>query len=130
MPRKPHHLYQTKKGREVLRMQTMDMLVLALLSGCTMCAPELLDRMAELTDNALAYARLQTPLSRLERQAFICRAETPPGRPAARVYFSITPEGRRYLEYLTAEYRRFNRAVEVVLGQIPEQTLPALQPKP
>lgn len=121
MPRKLHHIYETKKGREILRMQTLDMLVLALLSSSTMCAPELLARMGELTDNALAYVKLQTPLSRLERQGYICRVKTPPGGMAARVYFAITPDGWRYLGYLTTEFRRFTGAVESILEQIPPQ---------
>ena len=121
VPRKLHHIYETKKGREILRMQTLDMLVLALLSSSTMCAPELLARMGELTGNALAYVKLQTPLSRLERQGYICRAKTPPGGMAARVYFAITPDGWRYLGYLTTEFRRFTGAVESILEQIPPQ---------
>ena len=94
MPRKLHHIYETKKGREILRMQTLDMLVLALLSSSTMCAPELLARMGELTDNALAYVKLQTPLSRLERQGYICRAKTPPGGMVCLLYTLTLPTNR------------------------------------
>lgn len=108
----------SRRVRSMLRIKEIDMLVLALLSRRTLYAHEMLRILAEMTDNVLTYDKLHTPLIRLQRQGLVCQAETPPDGVAARVYFSITPQGRGRLEELVREYRRFNAAVEKILSQI------------
>lgn len=113
-------LGQDPRIRSVLRNKAIDMLVLAMLSRQAMYAREMLRQLSDVTDNVLAYDKLHTPLLRLQRQGLVCQTDTPPGGVAARVYFAITPAGRRRLTQMVGEYRRFNLAVEKVLAQIAE----------
>ena len=109
---------EQRKIHSLLRIKAIDMLVLAMLSRRSMYAREMLRCLAAVTDNVLSYDKLHTPLLRLQRQGLICQTETPPDGYPSRVYFAITQTGQIRLAELVEEYRRFNCAVEKVLGLI------------
>jgi PadR family transcriptional regulator PadR len=96
---------------------TLDLLVLRSLASGPGHGYGIASSVRERTDGHLAIedAALYQALHRLERQGFI-EAEWGPSENNRRArYYSLTPEGRKRLREETANWRRYARAVEILL---------------
>ena len=96
---------------------TLDLFVLRTLASGAMHGYGIASCVRERTDGCLAIedAALYQALHRLERQELI-EAEWAPSENNRRArYYSLTPEGRKRLREETANWRRYARAVEMLL---------------
>ena len=116
MPRNPKpRIWKPGILKRLLQRDVVDMLVLTLLCRRAMCGYEIRRQLAELTDQALIFDKLSSPLNRLQRQAFIRQTEVPPDGDAARVYFIATDEGKKHLQEMVEDYRAFISAADRVV---------------
>ncbi|HMD36329.1 MAG TPA: PadR family transcriptional regulator [Vicinamibacterales bacterium] len=98
---------------------TLDLLVLRVLVSGPMHGYGIASLVHERTDGHLAIedAALYQALHRLDRQGLV-EAEWGPSENNRRArYYTLTAEGRRRLREETANWRRYARAVDAVLGQ-------------
>ena len=108
--------------RESLKKATTEMLVLFLLRRRPMYTYEMMSEIQVLSQGVITFNTLYLTIHRLqdfnyvEEQGKVVSEDN-----RARIYFAITPDGWRYLGYLTTEFRRFTGAVESILEQIPPQ---------
>ena len=96
---------------------TLDLLVLRVLAAGPMHGYGVAVRVHERTDGDLAVedAALYQALHRLDRQGFV-EAEWGPSENNRRArFYELTPAGRKRLREQTANWRRYNLAVEAVL---------------
>jgi PadR family transcriptional regulator, regulatory protein PadR len=96
---------------------TLDLLILRTLMPRAMHGYGIATRIHELTDGALAIedAALYQALHRLDRQGLV-EAEWGPSENNRRArYYTVTPAGRKRLRQDAANWRRYIRAVDVVL---------------
>lgn len=116
MPRTPKpRVWHPGALKDLLQRDVVDLLVLFLLSRRAMYGREIIRCLAKLTDDVLVYDKLNIPLSRLQRQGFICETNTPVGGDRARVYFMATPLGRQHLQEMLDDYRVFSGAVSKII---------------
>ena len=96
---------------------TLDLLVLRVLAAGPMHGYGVATRVHERTDGdfAIEDAALYQALHRLDRQGFI-EAEWGPSENNRRArFYELTAAGKKRLREQTANWRRYNRAVEAVL---------------
>ena len=96
---------------------TLDLLVLRVLAAGPMHGYGVAIRVHERTDGdfAIEDAALYQALHRLDRQGFI-EAEWGPSENNRRArFYELTAAGKKRLREQTANWRRYNRAVEAVL---------------
>lgn len=118
MPRPPKpRAWKPGILKNLLQRDVVDMLILSLLCSRVMYGYELRQRLADMTEQVLMYDKLNSALNRLQRQMFICKTDTPPDGDEARVYFTITEEGRLRLREMMADYRAFTAAADRVIGR-------------
>lgn len=94
-----------------------ELLILQLLAGREMYGYELARAIEESTRQAISIGEgvLYPVLHSLEtRGSLRARRQATAGR--TRVYYAVTPKGRKRLEQLTGEWRRVAGGVEAVLG--------------
>lgn len=117
MPRPPKpKIWKPGILKSLLQRDVVDMLILTLLCRRAMYGYEMRQQLADMTEQVLLYDKLSSALNRLQRQAFICKIDTPPDGDDARVYFTITEEGRLHLREMVADYHAFTAAADSVIG--------------
>src|SRR5881394_691055 len=98
---------------------TLDLLVLRVLVSGPMHGYGIASLVHERTDGHLAIedAALYQALHRLDRQGLVDAEWRPSENNRRARYYTLTAEGRRRLREETANWRRYARAVDAVLGQ-------------
>ena len=96
---------------------TLDLLVLRTLASGPMHGYGIASCVHERTDGHLAIedAALYQALHRLDRQGLVDAEWAPSENNRRARYYSLTPEGRKRLREETANWRRYARAVELLL---------------
>ena len=104
---------------EVLGMPQLQagMLVLFLLQQKPMYTYDIMRRVEEITEGALTFNTLYIAIYRLKEFGYVEEFERRLSEDNhARVYFTITESGRKYLKDIIAEYRQMTAAIDAVLS--------------
>ncbi len=93
--------------------------VLSLLHKNRMYGYELVQAMSRLSggDFVMRETALYPVLYRLEDQGMIVGEKVPEGKRRLRVYYTLTPQGEKYLENIRAEYDSINGGLQRILQQ-------------
>jgi PadR family transcriptional regulator, regulatory protein PadR len=105
-------------AKSMLMSGVPELLILRLLAEEERYGYELARAIRTVTREAIALGEgvLYPALHSLEHSGLL-RARRQPVAGRVRVYYSITPKGRRRLEQLTANWRRVSTAVEAALAE-------------
>jgi PadR family transcriptional regulator PadR len=103
--------------RNLLKKATTEMLVLFVLRFKPMYTYEMMNVIERVSGGVLSFNTLYQAIYRLQEFGYIREAgKTVSEDNRLRIYFSVTEEGRDYLEKLIAEYRNVTGAIEKVLA--------------
>ena len=92
-------------------------LVLFLLQQKPMYTYDIMRRVEEITEGALTFNTLYIAIYRLKEFGYVEEFERRLSEDNhARVYFTITESGRKYLKDIIAEYRQMTAAIDAVLS--------------
>jgi PadR family transcriptional regulator PadR len=96
---------------------TLDLLVLRTLASGPMHGYGIASAVRERTEGCLAIedAALYQALHRLDRQGLVDAEWAPSENNRRARYYSLTPDGRKRLREETAKWRRYARAIELLL---------------
>ena len=104
--------------KESLKKATTEMLVLFLLSQKPMYTYEMMRELERLSDGILTFNTLYIAIYRLEKFGYIAESDKVLSENnRIRIYFSVTEEGRSYLEKIIAEYRTVTNAIDRILSK-------------
>lgn len=102
--------------RESLKKATTEMLVLYVLRVRPMYTYEMMQEIQTLSGGAITFNTLYQAIYRLQDFGYIVEDRKEAVDNRIRIYFTVNPAGKRYLEQLVQEYRDFTGAVDQVLG--------------
>ncbi|MCL2055568.1 MAG: PadR family transcriptional regulator [Oscillospiraceae bacterium] len=103
--------------KSLLKRASTEMLILLVLRHRPMYTYEMMNTLERLSDGYLAFNTLYIAIYRLRELLYIKETErvlSDDNR--VRVYFSITAEGRAYLENLIDEYKRFSEVMDIIMN--------------
>ena len=104
--------------KESLKKATTEMLVLFLLHQKSMYTYEMMREMERLSDGVLTFNTLYIAIYRLEKFGYIAESDKVLSEDnRMRIYFSVTEEGRSYLEKIIKEYRTVTNVIDRILSQ-------------
>ena len=104
--------------KDGLKKATTDMLVLFLLKQKPMYTYEMLQEIARLSEGTLQFNTLYIATYRLQEHGYISPSETVVTESnRTRVYFSITDQGLKYLDEISAEYHRVTHTIDNLLSK-------------
>jgi len=97
---------------------TTEMIILSMLTEKEWYVYDLDRAIKEITNGAFIVQtpQLYTNISRMEKKAFVIAREVTENR-RTRVYYQITPYGKKYLDELTELYMNTNHAIQLVLNR-------------
>lgn len=104
--------------RENLKRGTVEMVMLHLLSGCDMYGYEIMQELKRRSDNKfqLKDGSMYPILYRLIDKKLISDRQVLVGQRRTRVYYSLTEEGKKYLEQIKAEYFFITEGINNILN--------------
>lgn len=103
--------------RDSLKKATTDMLILHLLQEKPMYTYEIMQAVEERSGGAVVFTTMYQSIYRLQSFQYIrefSKVMSEDNR--VRIYFTVTDEGREYLNSLILEYRSFTNGVDQILG--------------
>lgn len=120
MPREKDNT--TKSGtpagmKELLKKATTDMLVLFLLRQKPMYTYEMMQEIEKLSGGVLTFNTLYIAIYRLQKYGYLLESDKVLSEDnRMRIYFSITEEGKTYLENIISEYAIITNTIDQILS--------------